>query len=45
MDSRMNCLDRLRRGEARGHVLIIGGGINGIGVYRDLALQGIPARC
>lgn len=43
MDSRMNCLDRLRRGEARGHVLIVGGGINGIGVYRDLALQGIPA--
>lgn len=24
-------------------ILIVGGGINGIGLYRDLALQGIPA--
>ena len=35
-------LKRLRKQAKRSLPLIIGGGINGIGVYRDLALQKIP---
>ncbi len=42
MRTRDTVLDSLRRGEAP-PVLIVGGGINGVGVYWDLALQGIPA--
>ncbi|WP_111431391.1 glycerol-3-phosphate dehydrogenase/oxidase [Rhodobacteraceae bacterium DSL-40] len=43
MQSRDEVMGRLARGEGDGRVLIIGGGINGIGVFRDLAAQGIPA--
>lgn len=43
MDPRETVLDRLRAGEAEGLPLIVGGGINGIGAFRDLALQGVPA--
>ena len=35
-------LERLRKQDKISLPLIIGGGINGIGVYRDLALQKIP---
>ncbi|MBS7538609.1 glycerol-3-phosphate dehydrogenase/oxidase [Ancylobacter lacus] len=42
MRTRDTILDRLRRGEAP-PVLIVGAGINGVGVYWDLALQGVPA--
>jgi len=42
MRTRSELLTRLR---ARGapDIVIIGGGINGVGIYRDLAAQGIPA--
>lgn len=42
MQDRQTLIDRLRRGEVP-DILIIGGGINGVGAYRDLAAQGIPA--
>lgn len=42
MLSRDILLQRLRKQAKRSLPLIIGGGINGIGVYRDLALQKIP---
>lgn len=42
MRTRADLLDRLRQG-ASPEVLIIGGGINGVGVFRDLAAQGVPA--
>lgn len=42
MRKRTELLDRLRHGETP-EVLIIGGGINGVGVFRDLAAQGVPA--
>lgn len=42
MRSRDFILDALRTG-VRPEVLIIGAGINGIGTFRDLALQGVPA--
>lgn len=42
MRTRAQALDALERGES-GDVLIIGGGINGVGVLRDLAAQGIGA--
>ncbi len=44
MHSRESLIHRLRTKATEGTpVLIAGGGINGIGVYRDLALQGIPS--
>ena len=44
MQSRESLIRRLRNRVASGTpVLIAGGGINGIGLFRDLALQGIPA--
>lgn len=43
MTPRERILARLRAGEAEGLPLIVGGGINGIGVLRDLAHQGVPA--
>ena len=39
---RASVLDRLSSLDAP-EVLIVGAGINGIGLYRDLALQGVPA--
>ncbi len=44
MRSRDDMLNEIRTA-AKGDspVLIVGGGINGIGLYRDLALQGVPA--
>ncbi|RGP35302.1 glycerol-3-phosphate dehydrogenase/oxidase [Pseudotabrizicola alkalilacus] len=42
MRDRQSLLNRLRSGEVP-DILIIGGGINGVGAYRDLAAQGIPA--
>lgn len=42
MRSRDSVLESLRAGP-RPEVLIVGAGINGIGVYWDLALQGVPA--
>ena len=42
MRSRADLMDQLRSGPVP-DVLIIGGGINGAGVFRDLAAQGIPA--
>ena len=42
MRKRDDLIDRLRRGDVP-EVLIIGGGINGVGVYRDLAAQGVEA--
>jgi len=44
VQSRESLIRRLRNRVASGTpVLIAGGGINGIGLFRDLALQGIPA--
>jgi glycerol-3-phosphate dehydrogenase len=43
MQSRDDVVARLAEGEGDGKVLIVGGGINGIGAYFDLALQGVPA--
>ncbi|MFB2553217.1 glycerol-3-phosphate dehydrogenase/oxidase [Ensifer soli] len=43
MRNRDTALSQLRAQSPSPAVLIVGGGINGIGVYRDLALQGIPA--
>jgi glycerol-3-phosphate dehydrogenase len=43
MQSRNEVIARLEGGEGTGKVLIVGGGINGIGTYLDLALQGVPA--
>lgn len=40
--TREELINRIEAGEAP-QVLIIGGGINGVGVFRDLAAQGIPA--
>ncbi len=42
MPSRDSILDVLRSGRSP-EVLIIGAGINGIGTFRDLAFQGVPA--
>lgn len=42
MRSRDELLEKLRAGDVP-EILIIGGGINGVGVYRDLAAQGIAA--
>ena len=42
MQGRNELIARLRQGE-RPRVLIIGGGINGVGTYHDLAAQGISA--
>lgn len=42
MRSRNEILNQLRRGEVP-DLLIIGGGINGVGTFRDLAAQGVPA--
>lgn len=43
MQSRDALMDRLRRQPEAVQVLIVGAGINGIGLYRDLAAQGVPA--
>jgi glycerol-3-phosphate dehydrogenase len=43
MQSRADLIERVRAGAGDGGVLIIGGGINGVGVLRDLARQGVPA--
>ena len=43
MHSRDDLLRRLRASAPEVEVLIVGGGINGVGVFRDLAQQGIPA--
>jgi glycerol-3-phosphate dehydrogenase len=43
MKNRNEILERLRRSDFENTVLVVGGGINGVGVYRDLAAQGIPA--
>jgi len=43
MEKRRKILDRLRRGDFDDTVLVVGGGINGAGVYRDLAAQGVTA--
>ncbi|MWB79117.1 FAD-dependent oxidoreductase [Pseudooceanicola sp. 216_PA32_1] len=43
MEKRSEILGRLSSGAFDGTVLIVGGGINGVGVYRDLAAQGVPA--
>lgn len=44
MQSRESMIRRLREQVSKGTpVLIAGGGINGIGLFRDLALQGIPS--
>jgi len=42
MQGRSELIARLRQGE-KPRVLIIGGGVNGVGTYRDLAAQGISA--
>lgn len=42
MQTREALVTRLRSGEVP-EVLIVGGGINGVGAYRDLAAQGIAA--
>lgn len=42
MDQRAAALERLKNGPP-GQILIIGGGINGVGVLRDLAAQRVPA--
>ena len=42
MRTRESLISRLRSGDHPA-VLIIGGGINGVGAFRDLALQGVPA--
>lgn len=43
MRTRRELLERLRAAEGWNGVVIIGGGINGIGVFRDLAAQAVPA--
>ncbi|WGD30090.1 glycerol-3-phosphate dehydrogenase/oxidase [Ancylobacter sp. WKF20] len=43
MQSRDAILAALRSGQIAPEVLIIGAGINGVGVFRDLALQGVPS--
>lgn len=43
MKQRQDLIDTLRRGAGDGLVLIVGGGINGTGVLRDLAAQGVAA--
>lgn len=42
MKTRADVLDQLRSGQS-GDILIVGGGINGVGVLRDLAAQGVAA--
>ncbi|MCE6961768.1 glycerol-3-phosphate dehydrogenase/oxidase [Cereibacter sphaeroides] len=42
MRMRDEMLARLRAGDVP-DILIVGGGINGVGVFRDLAAQGVPA--
>lgn len=42
MRARADVMERLRSGNVP-EVLIIGGGINGVGAFRDLAAQGVPA--
>ncbi|MBZ9655260.1 glycerol-3-phosphate dehydrogenase/oxidase [Phyllobacterium lublinensis] len=44
MRTRSDVLEQLRSRESETDIiLIVGGGINGLGLYRDLALQGCPA--
>lgn len=43
MRQRSELIAAIRAGRMDGRVLIIGGGINGVGVLRDLAAQGVPA--
>lgn len=44
MRTRADVLERLNAIQGRsGNILIVGGGVNGLGLYRDLALQGCPA--
>ncbi|PYB71166.1 glycerol-3-phosphate dehydrogenase/oxidase [Rhizobium wuzhouense] len=44
MRNRDEVLQQLRTASSgAAHILIVGGGINGIGLYRDLALQDVPA--
>ena len=43
MRPREDLLREVRAGAAEGAVMIVGGGINGVGVFRDLARQGIPS--
>ncbi|TPE46963.1 glycerol-3-phosphate dehydrogenase/oxidase [Amaricoccus solimangrovi] len=43
MRPREDLLGKVRAGAAEGAVLIVGGGINGVGVFRDLARQGVPS--
>lgn len=42
MRSRRELIDTLRQSGGWNGVVVVGGGINGIGVYRDLAAQGVP---
>ncbi|MEN3794680.1 glycerol-3-phosphate dehydrogenase/oxidase [Fulvimarina sp. MAC3] len=42
MRSRRELIDTLRESGGWNGVVVVGGGINGIGVYRDLAAQGVP---
>ncbi|MGB8811989.1 MAG: FAD-dependent oxidoreductase, partial [Paracoccaceae bacterium] len=42
MHPRQHLIESLRKGICP-DILIIGGGINGVGIYRDLAAQGVPA--
>ena len=41
MKTRAKLIERLKSGE-HPEIVIIGGGVNGAGVFRDLSLQGIP---
>lgn len=41
MQPRADLMRRLRAGEGDNRVLIVGGGVNGLGVFRDLTLQGV----
>ncbi|MDP9588425.1 UNVERIFIED_ORG: glycerol-3-phosphate dehydrogenase [Shinella zoogloeoides] len=43
MRNRTEAIAALRAATAAQPVLIVGGGINGIGLFRDLSLQGVPA--
>lgn len=43
MRPREDLLRKVRSGAAEGAVMIVGGGINGVGVFRDLARQGIAS--
>lgn len=43
MRNRTEAIAALRAAATTQPILIVGGGINGIGLFRDLALQGVPA--